>query len=71
MDLAPDDRRGAFLGLWSSFQSFGAFVGPLAAGAMVEIWSFAVSFNVVAAFMVLAALAMGILGPETKRRAPL
>jgi MFS family permease len=69
MDLAPEDRRGAFLGLWSSFQSFGAFIGPLAAGAMVELWSFAVSFNVVAVFMLTAASAMGVLGPETKRRA--
>lgn len=69
MDLAPEDRRGAFLGVWSSVQSFGALIGPLAVGAMVSIWGFTLAFNVVAVFMVVAALMMALLGPETKRRA--
>jgi MFS family permease len=68
MDLAPVDRRGAFLGMWTSFQSLGAFVGPLAIGATVEIWGFAVAFYGVAVVMAVAALGMGILGPETKAR---
>ena len=69
VDLAPADRRGAFLGMWTSFQSFGAFVGPLAVGVAVEVWGFATAFTIVAVFMALAGLAMGILGPETKARA--
>jgi MFS transporter, DHA1 family, multidrug resistance protein len=68
MDLAPEDRRGAFLGMWTSFQSFGAFVGPLAVGATVEIWGFATAFYGVAVVMAVAGIAMGILGPETKAR---
>lgn len=68
MDLAPADRRGAFLGVWTSFQSFGAFVGPLAVGGAVEFWGFATAFYIVAVFMGLAGLAMAILGPETKAR---
>ena len=68
MDLAPEDRRGAFLGMWTSFQSFGAFIGPLAVGVTVEIWGFAIAFYGVAILMTLAGLAMGVLGPETKSR---
>jgi MFS-type transporter involved in bile tolerance (Atg22 family) len=68
MDLAPADRRGAFLGMWTSFQSLGAFVGPLAIGATVEIWDFTTAFYGVAVVMALAAFGMGVLGPETKAR---
>ncbi|MDA0799600.1 MAG: MFS transporter [Chloroflexi bacterium] len=68
MDLAPEDRRGAFLGMWTSIQSFGAFVGPLAVGAAVEFWSFSTAFYGVAVLMTTAGLAMAILGPETKAR---
>jgi MFS family permease len=68
MDLAPEDRRGAFLGMWTSFQSFGAFIGPLAVGATVEIWGFATAFYGVAVVMAFVGLAMGVLGPETRSR---
>ena len=66
MDLAPEDRRGAFLGMWSSFQSFGAFIGPLSVGIIVEVYGFSAAFYSVAVVMVLAGLAMGMFGPETK-----
>jgi MFS family permease len=69
MDLAPEDRRGAFLGVWTSVQSFGALIGPLAVGGMVSIWGYAVAFNVVAVLMIAAAMVMAFMGPETKWRA--
>ncbi|MCY4581541.1 MAG: MFS transporter [Chloroflexi bacterium] len=68
MDLAPDDKRGAFLGLWASFQSFGSAVGPLAAGAIAEFWGFGTAFIAVAGFLVFCALAMAMFGPETRAR---
>lgn len=68
MDLAPEDRRGAFLGSWSMFQSFGAFVGPLAAGAIVATFGFAAAFYCVAAWLVLSAFFMAAFGPETGRQ---
>ena len=69
MDLAPAEKRGAFLGVFTAVQSFGALIGPLAVGGMVAIWGFAFAFNVVAVFMVAAALVMAFLGPETKGQA--
>lgn len=68
MDLAPEDKRGAFLGMWTSIQSFGAFIGPLAVGAAVEFWNFSAAFYSVAVLMTTAGIAMAILGPETKGR---
>ena len=68
MDLAPEDKRGAFLGLWASFQSFGSAVGPLAAGAIAELWGFGTAFIAVAGFLVFCALAMAAFGPETRAR---
>ena len=68
MDLAPENERGAFLGVWTLLQSFGAFVGPLAAGVIVEVWGFDAAFYFVAALLAGAALAMAIIGPETKKR---
>ena len=69
MDLAPEQQRGALLGLWAAFQSFGAFAGPLAAGAVVEVWGFGAAFYAVAAWLVLSAAIMGVFGPETKEAA--
>lgn len=68
MDLAPDDKRGAFMGVWSAFQSFGSAVGPLGAGAIAELYGFGTAFTVVAVFLVVAALAMAVFGPETRNR---
>ncbi len=68
MDLAPEDKRGAFMGVWSAFQSFGSAVGPLTAGAIAEYWGFGTAFTAVAVFLVIAALAMLVFGPETRAR---
>lgn len=68
MDLAPEDKRGAFLGVWSAFQSFGSAVGPLTAGAVAELWGFGTAFIAVAGFLVIAGLAMAAFGPETRVR---
>ena len=68
MDLAPEDKRGAFMGVWSAFQSFGSAVGPLTAGAIAEYWGFGTAFTAVALFLIIAALAMLAFGPETRAR---
>ncbi len=68
MDLAPEDKRGAFLGVTAAFQSFGSAVGPLSAGAIAELWGFGTAFTAVAVFLAVAALAMLLFGPETGGR---
>ena len=66
MDLAPEDKRGAFLGVTAAFQSFGSAVGPLSAGAIAQYWGFGTAFTAVAGFLLVAALAMAVFGPETR-----
>lgn len=68
MDLAPDAQRGTFLGAWSVSQNLGSFVGPLAAGAIVDTWGFGPAFLTTAAWLGGSALIMALLGPETRAR---
>ena len=68
MDLAPVDRRGAFLGIWSVFQNLGSFVGPVAAGAIVDTWGFGAAFLTTAVWLGVSALIMAAFGPETRTR---
>jgi MFS family permease len=66
MDLAPPDRRGAFLGVWSISQNLGSFTGPLVAGAIVDTWGFGPAFLVTAAWIGASAVIMAVWGPETR-----
>lgn len=68
MDLAPADRRGAFLGVWSLFQSLGGVVAPLAVGLVAQGFGFGVAFYGVAACVAAAALLVWRWGPETGAR---
>jgi putative MFS transporter len=68
MDLAPEDKRGAFLGVTAAFQSFGSAVGPLTVGAIAELWGFGTAFTTAAGFLVVAGLVMAFFGPETGGR---
>ena len=66
MDLAPDDRRGAFLGVWNLFRNGGAVGAPLLIGAIADHFGFAPGFYAVGVLLVLSALFMAAFGPETR-----
>ncbi len=68
MDLAPEHQRGAFMGTWTVFQNLGSFVGPLAAGAIVDAWGFGPAFWTTAAWLGASALVVMAFGPETRAR---
>ena len=74
MDLAPDDRRGAFLGVWSLSQSAGQILGPLAIGLLADQLGFRFAFLTVVALLALGAAMVVVFGAEThaggKRRSP-
>ncbi|MCY4582588.1 MAG: MFS transporter [Chloroflexi bacterium] len=67
MDLAPDDRRGAFLGFWSLSQNGGQIVGPLVIGTVADSAGFETAFIAVAGFLLVAALMVVVFGVETRR----
>lgn len=66
-DLAPEGRRGAAFGLRQSLDTFGAFLGPLAAIALM--WAFANDFRavfwvaVIPAFLALALILFAVKEP--------
>jgi MFS family permease len=65
MDLAPPDRRGAFLGIVMMFQASGAFAGPLVIGALYSSVGPSVGFGTLAVWLTVAAMAMAVLARET------
>jgi MFS family permease len=70
MDLAPVERRGAFIGVWTLFTSIGQVTGPLIVGTVADVWGFTTAFVTVVIFLVLAAFLMAVFGKETRRGAP-
>jgi MFS family permease len=68
MDLAPEDKRGAFLGVWALSQSAGQIVGPLIIGLIADTVSFQASFLVVVAILVVGIGMVLVFGTETHRR---
>jgi MFS family permease len=67
MDLAPEDRRGAFLGVWQLLTSITGVGVPLALG------TFGTSFGTTSAFVaagvgiLLVVPIVGLFGPETRK----
>lgn len=67
MDLAPDDRRGAFLGVWSLSMIAGQVFGPIAIGTVADNAGFEAAFVTVSFFLIAATLVVAIFGVETRR----
>lgn len=70
MDLAPEARRGAFLGVWSLFTNTSAVIAPLLAGFLAETTDFSSTFTNIAVVVAASALLMWVFGPETTIRRP-
>jgi MFS family permease len=72
MDLAPEARRGAFLGVWSLFTNTSAALAPLLAGFLAQATDFSFTFTGISLLVGVSAVVMWLFGPETaagKRRA--
>lgn len=67
MDLAPADRRGAFLGVWSLSMIAGQVFGPIAIGTVADTSGFQAAFITVSGFLIVAAVMVVIFGVETRR----
>ena len=68
MDLAPEQRRGSFLGIWSVISSGSGFLAPLVVGVTAERLGFEATCAMVGAAIVLVGIAMGLFGPDTRAR---
>lgn len=66
MDLAPEDRRGSFLGVWGFFQNLGQIIGPLLIGILADAYNFNLAFMTVSGMLLLGAAMVFLFGKETK-----
>ena len=65
MDLAPESRRGAFLGIWSAFNHLSAVLAPLVLGLLVESLGMPKTFMFAAVLLAVSAAFTWMFGPET------
>jgi MFS family permease len=70
MDLAPEENRGSFLGVWGLFMNLGQIIGPLFIGTLADVYSFGLAFTVVSIMLVAGATMVFVFGKETKGTAP-
>jgi len=64
MDLAPERRRGAFLGIWSVF-NLSSVVAPLPLGLLAETVRLSTAFVVVSVILAISVIFTWMFGPET------
>ena len=67
MDLAPDGRRGAFLGVWSLSMIAGQVLGPIAIGTVADNVGFEAAFITVTGFLIAAGVMVFVFGVETRQ----
>ena len=68
MDLAPEDKRGAFLGVWAFSQSAGQTAGPLFIGLIADTVNFTSAFLTVVVLLLIGTAMVMVLGKETYKR---
>lgn len=67
-DLAPEETRGEFLGMWRLIGDGGQTGGPIIVGTVADLFSLPVATFVIAGAGFMAALTLGTLVPETLQR---
>ncbi len=68
VDLAPADRRGTVVGVWSIFMSLGGMVTTLLVATLYTAFGALIAFNGVAAFLIVSALVLAFMAKETAGR---
>lgn len=67
-DLAPEEARGEFLGLWRFIGDVGHAGGPLIVGSIAELLGLVTAPLVIAGMGMTGAAILGLLVPETLKR---
>ena len=65
MDLAPEEKRGYFLGTWQSTLNFGQLTGPLLVGAVAAPLGIPAAFGIIGAILLCAAVFLAVSRPTT------
>jgi len=70
VDLAPPDRRGAFLGIWTLIGSLGSIFAPLLIGAIAAQAGYGPGYVMVGGLLLASAVFLVLFGPETRATRP-
>ncbi len=65
MDLAPANRRGAFLGIWAAFNHLSSVLAPLLLGLLAEVMGLPGTFVIASILLAIGAVFTWFYGPET------
>ena len=66
MDLAPEEQRGSFLGVWTFLTSVTGIAVPIAIGSYGQFAGTINTFIGISAVLMIAVPVVGIFGPETR-----
>ena len=69
VDLAPEEQRGTFLGVWQFLISLISIGIPLAIGSLAQTVGTNGAFLAIGVLLALAIPVMGLYGPDRKRAA--
>ena len=69
VDLAPEEQRGSFLGVWQFLMSLVGIGIPLAVGAIAQNAGTGGAFLAIGALLLVSIPVMGLYGPDRKRQA--
>lgn len=67
IDMAPEDKRGTFLGIWFLLTHAGGFIVPLAIGFVAELYGFQIAFLSVAVLLWISGGLVIIMAKEVRR----
>ena len=70
IDLAPPERRGAFMGIWQLYGNLGGLISPIIVGGIAQAWGFSAAFMAIVALVLSSAVLVTVFGPETRQRVP-
>lgn len=68
MDLAPEEKRGYFLGTWQGTLNFGQLVGPLLVGAVAVPLGIPAAFGIIGVVLLCAAAFLAVSRPTPTPR---
>ena len=70
MDLAPEQKRGEFLGVWSMLQNAGSVIAPVLIGGAADLFGYGTTFLATAVALTISALLFWMAGADVAGRKP-
>ena len=67
-DMAPKRSRGLYMSVWRMMGAAGGLIGPVMAGAIIDLYTMEMAFFAVAILLVIAAVVSQVFMKETLQK---